>query len=128
MHTYLNPATVMKSGNFSNGVEVTAPFRWLSVAGQVGRKVDGALVDGIEAQAELAWANAFEVLKEAGMGAEDIVEVNVYLIDRADVATFDRIRNKWLAGYKPASTKIYVSGLSDPKLKCEVQVRAAKAL
>ena len=62
------------------------------------------------------------------MGAEDIVEVNVYLIDRADVATFDRIRNKWLAGYKPASTKIYVSGLSDPKLKCEVQVRAAKAL
>ena len=128
MHKYLNPAAVMKSGNFSNGVEVAAPFRWLSVAGQVGRDVNGGMPDGIEAQADLAWRNVFAVLNEAGMGAEDIVEVNVYLINRADVATFDKVRNKWLAGSKPASTKIYVSGLSDPKLLCEVQVRAAKSV
>ena len=127
MHKYLNPDSVMKSGNFSNGVEVSAPFRWLSVAGQVGRDVNGGMPDGMEAQAELAWANAFAVLKEAGMGAQDIVEVNVYLTSRTDVAIFDKVRNKWLAGYKPASTKVYVAGLSDPKLLCEVQVRAAKS-
>ncbi len=127
MHKYLNPASVQKSNNFSHGVEVQSPFRWLSVAGQVARDVNGVMPDGIEAQADLAWGNAFAVLKEAGMGAEDIVEVNVYLINRADNAGFDKVRNKWLGAAKPASTKVYVSGLSDPKLLCEVQVRAAKA-
>ena len=128
MHTYLNPASVMKSNNFSHGVEVKAPFRWLSVAGQVARDVKGAMPEGIEAQADLAWSNVFAVLKEAGMGAEDIVEVNVYLINRSDNAGFDKVRGKWLGAAKPASTKVYVSGLADPKLLCQVQVRAAKAM
>jgi 2-iminobutanoate/2-iminopropanoate deaminase len=128
MHRYLNPASVMKSGNFSHGVEVTGPFRWLSVAGQVARDVNGNMPEGIEAQADLAWSNVFAVLSEAGMEAADIVEVNVYLIDRADNAGFDKIRSKWLGAAKPASTKVYVAGLGHPNLLCEVQVRAARKL
>jgi 2-iminobutanoate/2-iminopropanoate deaminase len=126
MHTYLNPATLQKSGNFSHGVLAEGPFRWLSVAGQVARDVNGVMPDGIEAQADLAWSNVFAVLREAGMEAADILEVNVYLINRADNAGFDKVRGKWLGNAKPASTKVYVSGLADPKLLCEVQVRAAK--
>jgi enamine deaminase RidA (YjgF/YER057c/UK114 family) len=128
MHRYLNPADIQKSANFSQGVEVTTPLRWLSIAGQVARDQNGAIPEGIEAQAEQTWSNVCAVLKEAGMDAHDLVEVNVYLINRADNAGFDKIRSKFLGTAKPASTKIYISGLSDPRLLCEVQARAAKAL
>jgi len=128
MHRYLNPADIQKSANFSQGVEVTTPLRWLSIAGQVARDQNGAIPEGIEAQAEQTWSNVFAVMKEAGMDAHDLVEVNVYLINRADNAGFDKIRSKFLGTAKPASTKIYLSGLSEPRLLCEVQARAAKAL
>jgi enamine deaminase RidA (YjgF/YER057c/UK114 family) len=94
----------------------------------VGRDKNGTIPDGIEAQAELTWRNVFAVLKEAGMSAQDLVEVNVYLINRADNAGFDKVRSQFLGSAKPASTKVYISGLSDPRLLCEIQARAAKAL
>jgi enamine deaminase RidA (YjgF/YER057c/UK114 family) len=128
MPHYLNPADMLLSNNFSQGVEVTSPMRWLSIAGQVGRDKNGTIPDGIEAQAELTWRNVFAVLKEAGMSAQDLVEVNVYLINRADNAGFDKVRSQFLGSAKPASTKVYISGLSDPRLLCEIQARAAKAL
>jgi enamine deaminase RidA (YjgF/YER057c/UK114 family) len=128
MHTLVNPGTIQSSANYSHGVEVRQPARWLSVAGQVGRDVDGNIPDGIEAQAEITWSNLADVLKSAGMELGDLVEITVYLLRREDNAAFDAVRKKWLGSLRPASTKVYISGLAHPKLLCEVQARAAKPL
>jgi 2-iminobutanoate/2-iminopropanoate deaminase len=128
MHTLVNPATIQPSENYSHGVEVRQPARWLSIAGQVGRDVNGNIPEGMDAQAEIAWANLVDVLKGAGMDLGDLVEITVYLLRREDNAAFDTIRKKWMGSLRPASTKVYISGLAHPKMLCEIQARAAKSL
>lgn len=128
MHRLINPAAVAGSPSYSHGVEVEGPARWLAIAGQVGRAADGGIPDGIAAQAEIAWRNLDTVLREAGMSMSDLVTVTVYLVNRDDNAGFDAVRAKWLAGARPASTKLYISGLAHPKMLCEVQALAAKAV
>lgn len=126
MHKLINPPTVAGSPSYSHGVEVASPSRWLFIAGQVGRETDGAIPEGIEAQAEIAFRNLSTVLKEAGMTFEDIADITVYLVNRDDNAGFDKVRAKWLGGVRPASTKVYVSGLAHPRMLCEVQALAAR--
>lgn len=123
-HRYLPAGSA--SASYSLGVEVSAPSRWLFVSGQVPRDEAGSVPDGIEAQAELVWSNLAAVLSAGGMSMEDLVDLTIYLLDRNDGAAFDRVRAKWLAGAKPCSTKIFVSGFVDPRMLCELQVHAAR--
>lgn len=125
MHKLINPATLTESPSYSHGVLVGAQAKWLAIAGQVGRDRDGNIPEGIDAQAEIAWANIDAVLQAAGMSMRDLVEITVFLISRDDNAGFDAVRTKWLAGAKPASTKLYISGLADPRMLCEVRATAA---
>lgn len=121
-----NPPSIAPSANYSHGIEVPAGARLLGVAGQVGRDARGHVPDGIEAQATLAWANVRAVLAEAGMEMADIVHYFSILVRREDNAGYDRARVAALGDARPASTKIYVSGLAQPELLCEVQVFAAR--
>ena len=127
MHKLINPSTITENLNYSHGVEITAPARWLEISGQVGRDEEGNIPDGIEAQAEIAMRNVSMVLAEAGMEMADLVSTTVYLINRADNEGFNRVRARWLNGTRPASTKVYISGLSSPRVLCEIQARAACA-
>jgi enamine deaminase RidA (YjgF/YER057c/UK114 family) len=122
----INPEGISGSPSYSHGVEVQGPARWLAIAGQVGRASDGSIPDGIEAQAEIAWSNIDRVLRDAGMAMADLASVTVYLVNRDDTAGFDAVRARWLGGMRPASTKLYISGLAHPKMLCEVQAFAAK--
>lgn len=105
---------------------VEGQVRWLEIAGQVGREADGTIPNNIKEQAEIAWRNLSCILRYAGMEMSDLVSTTVYLINRFDNAGFDRVRAKWLVGVRPASTKLYVSGLAHPDMLCEVQARAAR--
>lgn len=127
MHKHVNPKGISGSSSYSHGVEVIGPARLLHVAGQVGRDGNGNIPDGIEAQAEIAWSNLSNVLAEAGMSMQDLVSTTVYLVNRADNEAFDRVRARWLNGVRPASTKLYISGLAHPRMLCEVQAVAARA-
>ena len=126
MHKTINHPSVSVSASYSAAVEVAAPKRWLFVSGQVGRDADRNIPDGIEAQAEIAWHNLVAILTEGDMTVDDIAETTLYLVRREDNAGYDRVRAKWLGNRRPASTKIYVSGLSDPRMLCEIQAVAAK--
>ncbi len=126
MHRLINPPAISGSQSYSYGVEVTTPSRLLEIAGQVGRDADGNIPDGIEAQAEIAWSNLSIVLSEAGMDMADLVSTTIYLINRSDNEGFDRVRRRWLNDMRPASTKVYISGLADPRMLCEVQAFAAR--
>jgi 2-iminobutanoate/2-iminopropanoate deaminase len=125
-HRRVNPAAIKPSPNYSHGIDVPAGARLLGIAGQVGRDVDGTVPDGIEAQSTLAWRNVKAVLASAGMEMVDIVHYFSFLVRREDNAGYDRARVKALGDARPASTKVFISGLAQPELLCEVQAFAAK--
>lgn len=126
MHKLINHPSVSVSPSYSAAVEVVAPARWLFISGQVGRDGDRNIPDGIEAQAEIAWRNLVAILKAGGMTLDDVVDTTLYLVRREDNAGYDRVRATWMGDRRPASTKIYVSGLSDPRMLCEIQAVAVR--
>ena len=126
MHKPINHPSVSVSASYSAAVEVVVPTQWLFISGQVGRDGDRNIPDGIEAQAEIAWHNLVTILAEGGMTVDDIAETTLYLVRREDNAGYDRVRAKWMGDRRPASTKIYVAGLADPRMLCEIQAVAVK--
>ena len=126
MHKPINHPSVSVSASYSAAVEVVAPTRWLFISGQVGRDGNRNIPDGIEAQAEIAWRNLVTILTEGGMALDNIAETTLYLVRREDNAGYDRVRAKWMGDRRPASTKIYVAGLADPRMLCEIQAVAVK--
>jgi 2-iminobutanoate/2-iminopropanoate deaminase len=123
---HIDPPAIKPGANYSHGIEVPPGARFLGIAGQVGRDADGRVPEGIEAQATLAWRNVEAVLAAAGMEMADIVHYFSILVRREDSAGYNAARLKALGNTRPASTKIFISGLAQPELLCEVQVFAAK--
>jgi 2-iminobutanoate/2-iminopropanoate deaminase len=126
-HHRHNPTSIAPAANYSHGIEVLPGARLLAIAGQVGRDAKGRIPSGIDAQATLAWANVKAVLKEAGMSVNDLVHYFSFLVRREDNAGYDKARIKALGSARPASTKVFISGLAQPELLCEVQAFAARA-
>jgi enamine deaminase RidA (YjgF/YER057c/UK114 family) len=123
-----NPATIAApASNYVHGVEVPPDARWLSISGQIGARADGSIGQGFEEQAEIAWDNLLVILKEAGMGPEDVVKVTTFLTSPADVAANRVIRDKKLGGVKASSTLLIVAGLASPAFLFEVEATAAKS-
>jgi len=63
---------------------------------------------------------------EADMGIEDIVQLNMLLIERADRDGAMAVRDAELGAHRPASTLMYISGLANPAWKIEIDFIAAK--
>jgi enamine deaminase RidA (YjgF/YER057c/UK114 family) len=112
-------------GSYAHGVEIDGPARWLFGAGQVGVDAEGRLGEGITEQARLVWRNIERVLASAEMGIGDIVQLTMYLTDRTDRAKARRARDEALGDQRPASTLLFVSGLSDPAWRIEIDFVAA---
>jgi 2-iminobutanoate/2-iminopropanoate deaminase len=127
MHRQLKPAGLRDNPNYSQGIEAQPGTRLVAVAGQTGQRTDGSVPEGIAAQADLAWANVMTVLAEAGMGPEHIIHYTSYLVAGTDTKPYDEARLRHLGAARPASTKVYISGLARPELLCEVQAFAAAA-
>jgi 2-iminobutanoate/2-iminopropanoate deaminase len=111
--------------SYAHGVEIDGPARLLFGAGQVGVDADGRLGEGIVEQAQLVWRNIERVLASAGMGIGDVVQLTMYLVDRDDRADARRVRDEALGDHRPASTLLFVSGLSDPAWRIEIDFVAA---
>lgn len=125
MHRRINPETVRRNPQYSQGIEAAPGMRLVAVAGQTGQYPDGSVPEGMPAQAELAWQNVLHVLADAGMGPEHILHYTSYLVAGTDTKPYDEARLRHLGDARPASTKIYVSALARPQLLCEVQAFAA---
>lgn len=122
-----SPATVAPPfSNYVHAVEVPANARWLHVSGQLGVALDGSVPAGFTGQAEQAFRNVIAILEEAGMGVADIVRVNTYLTDTADIGDYRGIRDRMLNNHATASTMLVISALAAPKFKIEIEVVAAK--
>jgi enamine deaminase RidA (YjgF/YER057c/UK114 family) len=125
MHKRLAPDNLRINPNYSQGIETAPGMRVVAVAGQTGTRADGSVPNGIGAQADQAWANVMIVLAEAGMGPEHIIHYTSYLVAGTESGPYDEARLRHLGDARPASTKIYISGLARPGMLCEVQAFAA---
>jgi reactive intermediate/imine deaminase len=80
--------------------------------------------DDVVAQARQTFANIGRVLAAAGAGFRDVVKVTVYLVDIADRAAINAVRQEVFGGARPASTLIEVSRLVLPELRLEIDAVA----
>ena len=123
----LNPASAPAPfSRYSQAVIAPQGYRWLHVSGQVGCDKNGKAVAGFEAQADLAWSNVINIVKESGFAVEDIVKVTVMLTRQSDVVASRGARDRALGSVEAASTLMIVAGLASPDWLIEVEAIAAR--
>ncbi len=97
-------------GPYSHGVRVNETV-YLSgqtpIDGATGRLVEG----GIEEQVRQCFQNLGTVLAAAGLGFEDVVKCNVFLVDMGDFVVMNRVYAEHFAEPYPARTTVGVAAL-----------------
>lgn len=127
MIEYFNPPGLAPGKTYSHGAVVPAGMRLVTLAGQVGTRSDGSVVEGFDGQAERAFDNLFAALADIGMAREDLVRINVYLTDRADLAAYEAHFERRMGPVKPPDTLLIVAGLARAEYLIEIDAWAAKA-
>ena len=124
---YLVPKRVRAPfARYSHAVEVPGNARWLVCSGQLGISADDHIPESAEDQAVLCFEAIGACLAEAGMTFSDLVRINAYVTDRAHMAPYMAVRDRYAALPPPASTLMIVSGFTRPEFKVEVEAIAAK--
>ena len=126
MNQPLDPPSIRPPfARYSHGIEVTPGKRLAVLSGQLGVRPDDTVPESVGEQAELCFANIAAILGEAGMSLADIVRINAYVTDRADMKAYMEVRDRMVADPPPASTLMIVSGFTRPEFKVEIEVIAA---
>jgi 2-iminobutanoate/2-iminopropanoate deaminase len=127
MVKFLNPETVAAPiGRYTHAIETAPNARMLHISGQVGMSRDGQIAQGCTAQAEQIWRNIEAILAAAGMKLTDLVRVNTFLVNPADVAASRAVRLQFLGDHRPASTLLVISALATPDYLIEIEATAVK--
>ena len=99
---------------------------WVFVSGTTGFDYETMTIsDDVVKQAEQCLRNIESALKEAGSGFADVVRVR-YILPRAeDFEPCWPLLRQCFGAVRPAATMIS-AGLSDPRMKIEIEVTARK--
>ena len=123
----IQPDTVVKpASNYAQAVLLPSGGERLILAGQIGVRADGSIVEGLEAQMEQAWTNIFEILHEAGFAKAHLVRVVIYVTVPGQVAVYRAIRDRMLDGHLCPNTYLEISGLASPELLVEIEAEAQR--
>jgi len=96
-------------GPYSQAMRV-GPF--VFTAGQVGAEPsDGALADGVAAQADRALRNLAAVLAAAGSSLDRVVKATIFLTDMGDFQAVNEVYARHLSPPFPARSTIAVKAL-----------------
>ncbi|SEK78374.1 RidA family protein [Nitrosovibrio tenuis] len=100
---------------------------WIFVSGTTGFDYGKMTIsDDLLEQAEQCFRNIQAALTEAGGNLEDIVRVTYILPDAGDFPKCWPIFRKYLGDVRPAAMMIS-AGLSDPRMRIEIQVTARRS-
>ena len=122
----------MKTIQTSNAPAAIGPYSqakdvngFVFASGQIPLNPATGEVEGttIEAQAEQVMKNVGAILKEAGVGFENVVKTTCFLAEMADFAAFNSVYEKYFTG-KPARSCVAVKQLPKNVL-VEVEVIAS---
>lgn len=127
LKTY-NPETMPPpAALYSQVVEIPAGARTVFLAGQVGiDPADGSVPEGFVGQHAQIWRNSIAALAAVEMSVEDIVRINVYATNAADIQHLTSERRTFLGEHVPASTWVVVAALAQPQWVVEQEIIAAK--
>ena len=129
MNKATNPPTVAAPiGAYTHSIEIPPHSRILYISGQVGLGPDGQLKEGVEAQTEQTCRNIIAILEAAGMGVQDLVKLNSYLVNPNDVGAFRAARVRVFGDAKPASTLAVIQALAAPQYLVEIEAVAAQSV
>lgn len=124
---YLEPEGVdLPQASFGLGIVIEPGHRLAFLTGRTGANADGGYPDDFESQARNALASVGVLLSEAGMRWSDVVKINVYLTDRADLPVWGKVRDEIIGASRPSGTGVIVKELVNPNAKVEVTVIAAQ--
>ena len=82
--------------------------------------------DDVVAQCEQSMRNIASALSQAGASMADIVRVRYTLPRREDFVPCWPVLKEYLGNVRPAATMIQ-AGLSDPRMKIEIEVTARRS-
>jgi enamine deaminase RidA (YjgF/YER057c/UK114 family) len=125
---FVNPPSMPPVRGYSHVVEVPAGERLLFVAGQVALDSAGALVGpgDFRAQARQVFENLRRALASQGATFADVVKINYYVLDVANVPALREVRDQYVnRAAPPASTLVEVRRLFRDDVLLEVEVVAA---
>jgi enamine deaminase RidA (YjgF/YER057c/UK114 family) len=99
---------------------------WVFVSGSTGFDYSSMTIsDDVVKQTEQCFKNINAALTEAGLVMQDIVRVRYILPIREDLEQSWPVIRRYLGDVRPAATMI-VAGLSDPRMRIEIEVTAKK--
>ena len=109
---------------FSYSVEATGTSRMLFISGQVAKKKDGTVPEGIASQTEVVLDRLKELLGNAGMTLENVVKTTVLLTNKDDIPAFSTLFFEAMPSPATSSTGMVVSSLWDPAYILEIEAIA----
>jgi enamine deaminase RidA (YjgF/YER057c/UK114 family) len=99
---------------------------WIFVSGTTGFDYRTMTISSdVVEQAEQCFLNIESALQEAESSMEDVVRVTYILPDAKDFPSCFPVLRKHFGAVRPAATMIS-AGLSDPRMKIEIQVTARR--
>lgn len=125
-----NPEGLGQPVGYSQVVTIEGKGKMVLLGGKAGLTADGHIPETLAEQSKLTWENVDLALKAAGATREDVVEIQIYIVDLANIdpnPAYQDVRDFFPAGHKPVSMVIGVSALAIPELKMEINVRAIVA-
>ncbi|HZD01554.1 MAG TPA: RidA family protein [Actinomycetes bacterium] len=125
----INPETMHRPTGYTHVVEVTAG-RPVYIAGQVALDHAGTLVGpgDIRAQTRQVFDNLRSALQAVGAGFGQVVKLNYYLVDAAQLPVVREVRDEYVDPRRPpASTAVEVRRLFRDDLLIEVEAVAVIA-
>jgi 2-iminobutanoate/2-iminopropanoate deaminase len=100
---------------------------WIFVSGTTGFDYASMTIsDDVVAQCEQAMRNIQAALNEAGASMSDIVRARYIVARRDDFEPCWPVLKRYLGKIRPAATMIE-AGMSDPRMKIEIEVTARRA-
>jgi enamine deaminase RidA (YjgF/YER057c/UK114 family) len=122
-----NPEGLSQPEGYSQLVTIEGGGKMVLLGGKAGLRADGYIPETLTEQSKLTWENIDLALKAAGATREDVVEIQIFIVDLANIdpnPAYQDVRNFFPKGHKPVSMVIGVSALAIPELKLEINVRA----
>jgi len=125
---FVNPPAMPTPRGYSHLVEVPPGQRLVYLSGQVALDSTGALVGGrdFRAQARQVFENLRAGLAAVGAGFADVVKLNFYVLDAAQVPVLREVRDQYInKAAPPASTLVEVRRLFREDILLEIEAVAA---
>lgn len=122
-HRIVRPEGWPRPSGYSHAV-VAAPGRQVFVAGQTGRRPDGAIPGDLVGQFEAACANVVEALRATGARPEDVVSLLIFATDlgeyRRRAREIGEAYGARFGKHYPAMALLGTTELFDPEAKVEL--------